>query len=433
MQAAKEMKILRSLLYYIIALTAFDASAVAIRLTGTSGSRAVALEPTAATGLNAVFVVPQSDGISAEISGATQNAVWYSFDSRGAAYAEPLTDVSSLSSDCGYIIEDSGSKYYFWITDWSKAPFTSGNLDIETSDCSTAELIYTGAAPRLTYQTITGRTMEIDREISISYLTLEPEGESAVLRQTIQTRNLPYINGRISLPAPLCATRFTLSGDRFLRSWNQEIEISSDILHPTAVSAAVSIEQIQRDSQNEQKTTDTSFGGSAPVDMLFRAAVSDAAVFTEWQISTDPEFINIILREQSPEWDYTFNETGTYYVRFTCANTSGSCDWYSDNYMISIGESRLRCPNAFSPGASEGVNDEWKVSYRSIISFECHIFNRLGVKMAELHDPSQGWDGKYKGNFVKPGVYYYVIKAMGADGKKYNLSGDINIVGSRSR
>ena len=28
-----------------------------------------------------------------------------------------------------------------------------------------------------------------------------------------------------------------------------------------------------------------------------------------------------------------------------------------------------------------------------------------------------------------PVVYYYVIKARGADGKNYKLSGDINIVG----
>ena len=32
------------------------------------------------------------------------------------------------------------------------------------------------------------------------------------------------------------------------------------------------------------------------------------------------------------------------------------------------------------------------------------------------------------GKLVPAGVYYYVIKATGADGKKYDLSGDINIV-----
>lgn len=43
-------------------------------------------------------------------------------------------------------------------------------------------------------------------------------------------------------------------------------------------------------------------------------------------------------------------------------------------------------------------------------------------------DPSQGWDGKHNGKLVPAGVYYYVIKAHGADGKNYSLSGDINII-----
>ena len=96
---------------------------------------------------------------------------------------------------------------------------------------------------------------------------------------------------------------------------------------------------------------------------------------------------------------------------------------------MNIGDSDIKCPNAFSPGASEGVNDEWRVSYKSIISFDCHIFNRQGKQMAHLTDPSQGWNGKSGGKLVPPGVYYYVITAKGADGRDYKLSGDINIVG----
>ena len=95
---------------------------------------------------------------------------------------------------------------------------------------------------------------------------------------------------------------------------------------------------------------------------------------------------------------------------------------------ITIGESVLECPNAFSPQGSEGINDEWRVSYRSIVEFQCWIFNRWGVEICHLTDPSQGWDGKYKGKYVKSGVYFYVIEARGADGKEYKLSGDINIL-----
>ena len=110
------------------------------------------------------------------------------------------------------------------------------------------------------------------------------------------------------------------------------------------------------------------------------------------------------------------------------SNSTGSCEYFSETYEVFIGASRLQCPNIFSPEASEGINDEWKVSYKSITSFKCNIFNRWGIKIAELTDPSQGWDGKYKGKYVPSGVYYYVIKAEGADGVKYDLSGDINII-----
>lgn len=76
----------------------------------------------------------------------------------------------------------------------------------------------------------------------------------------------------------------------------------------------------------------------------------------------------------------------------------------------------------------KGSTTNGKVSYKSLIDFECHIFNRWGQKMTEFTDPASGWDGTYKGKTVPAGVYYYVIRATGADGKEYKLSGDINIV-----
>lgn len=95
--------------------------------------------------------------------------------------------------------------------------------------------------------------------------------------------------------------------------------------------------------------------------------------------------------------------------------------------------SELTCPNVFSPGVSIGVNDVWKVSYRSIVDFHCWIFNRWGNKIIEFTDPAEGWDGTYHGKLVSPGVYYYVIQARGSDGKNYKLSGDINIIRYRDR
>ena len=62
------------------------------------------------------------------------------------------------------------------------------------------------------------------------------------------------------------------------------------------------------------------------------------------------------------------------------------------------------------------------------MQFHCWIFNRWGNKIIEFSDPSQGWDGRYRGKLVDTGVYYYVIEARGADGKNYKLKGDINII-----
>ena len=150
----------------------------------------------------------------------------------------------------------------------------------------------------------------------------------------------------------------------------------------------------------------------------------------EWVFARDSEFSDVELRLNEDNVTHTFQENGTFYVKFVGNNADGTCEAESEAFQITIGESRLDCPNAFSPNATEGVNDEWKVSYKSIVSFSCWIFDRYGNQMCSFNDPALGWDGKYKGKFVKPGVYYYVIEAMGADGKEYKLKGHINILKS---
>ena len=172
----------------------------------------------------------------------------------------------------------------------------------------------------------------------------------------------------------------------------------------------------------------STLGGSAPVTITFKAYCTDAVVYKEWQMSTDSEFQNLELRLNTNEVEQTFDESGIYYWRFLAGNADGTCDAVSETYTVEIGESDLVCPNIFTPGTSEGANDVWKVSYKSIVEFHCSIFSRYGVKVAEFNDPNGGWDGRYGGKLVKAGVYFYVIQARGADGKNYKLSGDIKII-----
>lgn len=193
------------------------------------------------------------------------------------------------------------------------------------------------------------------------------------------------------------------------------------------------IESEMQVSENDKvEINDNTVSGSAPITITFTANPPAEAIYTVWEIATDDYFSNIILRFYDTEFSYSFIDYGTFYVRFYCADGSGTTEGWSNTYTVIVRESKLLCPNAFTPYGSPGVNDEWKVVSRSIINFDCVIFNRWGNEVAHLTSVDQGWDGTYKGKLVKPGVYFYVIKAKGADGHNYNISGDINLIGRRT-
>lgn len=169
---------------------------------------------------------------------------------------------------------------------------------------------------------------------------------------------------------------------------------------------------------------------SSPVVVSFTAETTDDVVFYEWQVATDPEFFGVVTKSQTKDFEYTFIDEGTYYVQFSAATENDECTDFSEVFNFQIASSDLVIPNAFSPNG-DGINDIWKVSYRSLIDFNCQIFNRNGQPIYSFTDPAGGWDGTYHGKTVKSGVYYYVIVATGSDGQKYKKSGDINVINSR--
>ncbi len=90
--------------------------------------------------------------------------------------------------------------------------------------------------------------------------------------------------------------------------------------------------------------------------------------------------------------------------------------------------STLVMPNAFSPNDDQ-INDVYKVkSYQNIVEFRAYIFNRWGQKLFEWTNIDDGWDGKYRGNDVKQGTYFVLVKAKGADGQTYNIRKDVNLL-----
>jgi len=398
------------------------------------------IKPAASTGLHAIYVVENGADAILSYTSSASSITWQRYSRLGGGYAEDVTGIQhsgntytipSGQQDLGYIITDGSKQLCIWVSDYSLYQYNITEISPVESDCDRVWLQLSGAAPEMPYYTVNGHRELIDRQVPLEYSTLTFDEDSYSYIQTSQTVHLASASEKISCVAPLCDSQFTISPDRFASEWGTSAPVSSTTFIATAVRAETKAEQAQREADNEQVAETSGFGGSAPCDITFTAAVTDAAIFHRWEVSTDPEFNESYLTYDQLEFSHTFTEAGNTYVRFIANNANGNCEYIGDTYTIAIGESRLDCPNAFSPGNADGVNDEWKVSYSSIVEFHCEIFNRWGKRLATLTDPSQGWDGKIGGKTVGSGVYFYVIKARGADGKEYKLSGDINVINSR--
>ncbi len=80
--------------------------------------------------------------------------------------------------------------------------------------------------------------------------------------------------------------------------------------------------------------------------------------------------------------------------------------------MTKIGELLFNIPNAFTPNG-DGNNDCFGIGrYSALISnVELSIFNRWGIRVFHSTNPSDCWDGRYKGQPQDTGGFPYVIKA----------------------
>ncbi|MDR0988676.1 MAG: gliding motility-associated C-terminal domain-containing protein [Prevotellaceae bacterium] len=178
------------------------------------------------------------------------------------------------------------------------------------------------------------------------------------------------------------------------------------------------------------------YTGNAPLEFRFRWQESDdvsidtSTLRFEWTFARDAAFSDIFLTRFEAETIYSFTQTGTFYVRLTVTDTATEETSQTDAFLIRIAQSELKVPNAFSPNG-DGVNDVFRVTHRSLVRFQAVVFNRWGQEIYRwnLANIDDGWDGNTRGGKpVAEGVYYLLINAEGADGVRYTIRSDINIL-----
>lgn len=192
---------------------------------------------------------------------------------------------------------------------------------------------------------------------------------------------------------------------------------------------------------NGNEVEETAITGSAPLTVTFHAnpeEVNGWNAFYEWRFYHDKDMTTPYLIRHEEETTLQFNDAGTHKIQLWATFVQGDDTVsYRDDYYnsggttitVSISESRLEMPNAFSPNG-DGINDVYKAKsgYQSIVSFKATIYNRWGQKLYEWTDPAGGWDGRSHGKDVPQGVYFVQVEAKGADGRDYHIRRDVNLL-----
>lgn len=387
-----------------------------------------------------VYMVYGMDNVEISYTSSSTSHQWYRYKSR-------YSDAERISSEqqgttsfirnpeegYGYFVEE-GSKQYIWLIDYSKYPFNISTLQVKEGNdpCDNIRLSGDATMEPFYYYQPTGVSAGIKREFEITYNTLEFSEESKTFsrKEQVVTTTEPLLQ---SFEAPLCDTPFRMSGDLFARHFGVEKSIRTD--EYSAVSLSVKADTTLLSTEGENISTE-GVGLSLPATIRFTAYANDpVAARYQWKIyrhNEDGKVEEPLVQFPGEEVEYTFTLGGTYTAELEVSDRTFVCTDNSVSFTFDTSETILLIPNAFSPGSTPGVNDEFRVVYKSVNEFKGWIFNRWGNEMFKWNDPAQGWDGKKGGKYVSPGVYFYVIEYKDAEGKKRKKSGHINILRSKT-
>jgi gliding motility-associated-like protein len=116
----------------------------------------------------------------------------------------------------------------------------------------------------------------------------------------------------------------------------------------------------------------------------------------------------------SPDDDITY--------KLTVISTEGCINW--DEVIVKVLK-KPTIPNAFSPNG-DGVHDKWEIAFlNSYPGATVEIYNRYGQVVYKSSGYDKPWDGRFNGNPVPVGTYYYLINPK--NGRK-QISGFVDVI-----
>ena len=404
-----------------------------------------------------VYLVYGMNDVQINYTSLSTSHQWYRYKTN-AFEAEEVSCVQSgttsiitnVEEGYGYFVkeqENIAMNHFIWIVDYSKYEFDIRSLSLSQAADLCYAIRFNGDAdnPAIIYYNPNGTQGVVKREFELKYETLE--WNDALKSFSNKSVNQVFNSDPFATSFPvswnddrfLKDTEITLTGDLFARHFDVEKSISM-FLEAKMIEVHADTLILSSGSSNMSDVGEAVLLGPATVKFKAVANAPVASRFVWKRYTYDETQTRIIdsVSFHTEEIDITFDRMGAYLVKLEVSNRTGLCaneeeegedDKYS--FKINITDTEMIIPNAFSPGTTPGINDIFRVKYKSVDKFQGRIFNRWRTELFHWTDPSQGWDGKYKGKYVPPGAYYYLIEYVGTDGKSHVRKGDINVFRSK--
>ncbi len=159
-----------------------------------------------------------------------------------------------------------------------------------------------------------------------------------------------------------------------------------------------------------------------------------------WENEVDIQYLDNSIGAQSWFWNFSSMGTSTdqnpklYYVdtltqltTLVVRNEYGCSDTITKTLFITP-DVVYYMPSAFTPN-DDNINETFKpIGLAYALEYKFVIFNRWGEILFRTDNPQLGWDGKYMGELVEQGVYFYRLEFIGSDELRHEESGNIVIL-----
>jgi len=157
--------------------------------------------------------------------------------------------------------------------------------------------------------------------------------------------------------------------------------------------------------------------GLAPLHVVF-TNMGDGDFFA-WDFGNGQTTTNS-LTSIAPSTTYT--EGGLYTI--TLSSTLDGCTVeYIQTVFVYEDSQLILVPNVVTLNG-DGKNDTWTILSQNMRNFEAQVFDRWGKNVGSITKPSGNWDPREYGT----GTYYFILKAEGYDGLKFDRSGFITVL-----